>query len=91
MKRGGNVAALLSIFLTDQRFFFPPDFLPPFFPPLRDEALLVFFPRPEPLFLPPLSDLFTVAHARFSASFFETPRFSYPSSICSAFRFCFDV
>jgi hypothetical protein len=28
------------------------------------------------LFLPPLSDLLTVAHARFSASFFETPRFS---------------
>ena len=67
------------------------DFLPPFFPPFRDGALLLFFPRPEPLFLPPLSDLFTVAQARFSASFLPTPRFSYPSSMCSAFRFCFDV
>jgi hypothetical protein len=27
--------------------------LPPFFPPLRLEAVLDFLPRPEPLFLPP--------------------------------------
>jgi hypothetical protein len=61
---------------------------PPFLPPLRDELLLVFFPRPEPLFLPPPVSLFTVAQARRSASPRETPRFSYPSSICSAWRFC---
>ena len=61
---------------------------PPLLPPLRDELLLVFFPRPEPLFLPPPVSLFTVAQARRSASLRETPRFSYPSSICSAWRFC---
>jgi len=49
---------------------------PPFLPPLRELALLDFFPRPPPLFLPPLSDLFTVAQARRSASFFDVPRFS---------------
>ena len=36
-------------------------------------AELFFFPRPDPLFLPPPDSLFTVAHARDSASFFETP------------------
>ena len=57
---------------------------PPFRPPFRDELRLVFLPRPEPLFLPPPVSLFTVAHARRSASRRETPRRSYPSSICSA-------
>jgi hypothetical protein len=47
--------------------------------------------RPDPLFLPPPSSLFTVAQARRSASRRETPRFSYPSSMCSAFRFCLFV
>jgi hypothetical protein len=58
--------------ISSQCFFFPP----PFRPPLRELALLDFFPRPLPLFLPPLSDLFTVAQARRSASFFDVPRFS---------------
>ena len=61
---------------------------PPFRPPLRDELLLRFFPRPEPLFLPPPVSLFTVAQARRAASPRETPRSSYPSSMCSAWRFC---
>ena len=64
---------------------------PPFLPPFRDELRLVFLPRPEPLFLPPPVSLFTVAQARRSASPVETPRSSYPSSICRACRFCFDV
>jgi hypothetical protein len=41
-------------------------------------------------FAPPVS-LFTVAHARFSAVFFETPFLSYPFSMCSAWRFCFGL
>jgi hypothetical protein len=61
---------------------------PPFFPPFREELRLVFFPRPDPLFFPPPVSLFTVAQARRSASFRDAPRFSYPSSICSAWRFC---
>jgi hypothetical protein len=61
---------------------------PPFRPPLREEPLLRFFPRPEPLFLPPPVSLFTVAQARRAASPRETPRSSYPSSMCSAWRFC---
>jgi len=52
------------------------DALPPFFPPRRDEVLLVFLPRPDPLFFPPPVSLFTVAQARRSASPPETPRFS---------------
>jgi hypothetical protein len=47
-----------------------------FRPPLRDALLLDFFPRPDPLFLPPPSSLFTVAHARRAASRRDTPRFS---------------
>ena len=48
--------------------------------------------RPEPpCFLPPPSCLLTVAHARRSASSGGTPCFSYPSSMCSAFRFCLSV
>jgi hypothetical protein len=50
--------------------------LPPFFPPRRDEVLVVFLPRPDPLFFPPPVSLFTVAQARRSASRSETPRFS---------------
>jgi len=64
------------------------DAAPPFLPPLREALLVLFFPRPDPLFFPPPSSLFTVAQARRSASRRETPRFSYPSSMCSAFRFC---
>src|SRR5947208_4065016 len=45
-------------------------FRPPFLPALRELDLLRFLPRPPPPFLrPPLSDLFTVAHARRDASF----------------------
>jgi hypothetical protein len=50
--------------------------LPPFLPPLREELLVLFFPLPEPLFLPPPSSLFTVAQARRAASPRDTPRFS---------------
>jgi hypothetical protein len=64
---------------------------PPFLPPFREELRFDFFPRPDPLFLPPSVSLFTVAQARRSASPRETPRFSYPSSICSAWRFCLFV
>ena len=48
----------------------------PLRPPLRDALLVLFFPRPDPLFLPPPSSLFTVAQARRSASRRETPLFS---------------
>ncbi len=60
----------------------------PFRPPLREAFLFDFLPRPDPLFLPPPSSSLTVAHARRAASRRETPRFSYPSSMCSALRFC---
>jgi hypothetical protein len=51
-------------------------FRPPFLPPLRELDLFRFFPRPPPpFFRPPLSDLFTVAQARRSASLLLTPRF----------------
>jgi hypothetical protein len=53
-------------------FFDFDDFLPPF----REEDFVLFFPRPDPDFLPPPDSLFTVAHARRSASFFDVPRFS---------------
>ena len=42
-------------------------------------------------FLPPPETLFSVAQARRSASFFPTPFFSYPSSICLTWRFCLSV
>jgi hypothetical protein len=61
---------------------------PPFRPPFLEEVRVLFLPRPDPLFLPPLSSLFTVAQARRSASLRDTPRSSYPSSMCSARRFC---
>jgi len=69
----------------------PCDRAPPIFPPFRDDAWLTLCPRPEPLFFPPPVSLFTVAHARRSASFFGVPRFSYPFSMCSACRFCLSV
>jgi hypothetical protein len=50
--------------------------LPPLRPPSRDGSLFSVVPLPEPDFLPPWSVLLTVAHARFSASFELTPRFS---------------
>jgi hypothetical protein len=51
-------------------------FRPPFLPPLRELEVLRFLPRPlPPFFRPPLSDLFTVAQARRSASLLLTPRF----------------
>src|SRR5436190_7496849 len=49
---------------------------PPLRPPLRELAWLSCLPRPEPDFLPPPDSLFTVAQARLSASFLETPLFS---------------
>lgn len=49
---------------------------PPARPPFRAGAVFVFFPRPAPLFRPPPDILFSVAHARRSASFFGTPRLS---------------
>jgi hypothetical protein len=63
----------------------------PFFPPFFDGPRLGFLPRPDPLFFPPPDSSFTVAQARRAASARETPRFSYPSSICRARRFCFAV
>jgi hypothetical protein len=47
----------------------------PLRPPLLLAERLVALPRPEPLFFPPPVSLFTVAHARRSASFVEVPRF----------------
>jgi hypothetical protein len=46
---------------------------------------------PDPDFLPPPDILFSVAQARRSASFSVTPRFSYPSSMWCAWRFCLSV
>src|SRR5688572_20733668 len=60
-------------------------------PPLRDDTLVSGTPRPEPLLLPPPVSLFTVAHARRSASSSGTPRASYPRSIWRALRFCLSV
>ena len=64
---------------------------PPFRPPFLEDVRVLFLPRPDPLFLPPLSSLFTVAQARRSDSLRDTPRSSYPSSMCSALRFCLSV
>jgi hypothetical protein len=64
------------------------DARPPVRPPFLEELRSVRLPRPDPLFLPPPVSLFTVAQALRSASPGETPRFSYPSSMCSAWRFC---
>jgi len=70
-----------AVFLPDDVFLLLPDFF----------AAVRLLPLPADFFLPPLSCLLTVRQARSSASFFETPFFSYPSSMCSAFRFCLDV
>src|ERR1700757_3931620 len=61
---------------------------PPILPPRFEDTLVSATPRPEPLLLPPPVSLLTVAQARRSASFSPTPRSSYPSSMCSAWRFC---
>ena len=53
------------------------ELLPPSLPPLWAAGFPVDLPRPDPPgFLPPASSLLTVAQARRSASFPETPRFS---------------
>jgi hypothetical protein len=49
---------------------------PPFLPPFFMGEWSSFLPRPDPAFFPPPLTLFTVAQARLSASFFETPRSS---------------
>ena len=67
------------------------DARPPSRPPFFDADRFSFLPRPEPLFLPPPDSWFTVAQARAAASFRETPRSSYPSSMCRARRRCLDV
>jgi hypothetical protein len=81
--------AAVPFLLVDFRADFLPDDvflpLPDFFADVR------FLLLPPDFFLPPLSCLLTVRQARSSASFFDTPFFSYPSSMCSAFRFCLDV
>src|SRR5262245_15118398 len=66
----------------------PAEASPPLWPPFFAGAVLVFLPRPDPLFLPPPVILFTVAQARRAASSSGTPRFSYPSLMCLAWRFC---
>src|SRR5438445_11902016 len=73
--------------LTSRRHRAPP-LRPPFrigswFSPLSNP--------PPPGFSPPPCTLFTVAHARRSASSSGSPRSSYPSSMCSAWRFCLSV
>lgn len=60
------------------------DARPPARPPFLVGALFVLRPRPEPDFLPPPLIAFSVAQARRSASFRDTPRSSYPSSMCRA-------
>jgi hypothetical protein len=63
----------------------------PLRPPFRDAERFSLRPRPDPLSLPPWVSLLTVAQARRAASFEDVPRFSYPSSMCSARRFCLSV
>ena len=68
------------------------DALPPIFPPFLYGAELTRLPYPEPPgFSPPPCALFTVDQARRAAVLALMPRRSYPSSICSAWRFCFSV
>src|SRR5262249_33814479 len=64
---------------------------PPFLPPRLLETCVSALPRPLPDLLPPPDSLLTVAQARRSASPSGTPRPSYPSAMCSAFRFCLSV
>src|SRR3954449_1749428 len=82
------IADLRQFRLTGQCLF---RLLPPFRPPFLELDLLVFLPRPLPLFFPPPLDLLTVAQARALAVLLLVPRFLYPCAMCSAFRFCFDV
>ena len=65
---GKSVSATSAALARGQCLFF-------FRPPLRDDALLVFLPRPLPLFFPPPVDLFTVAQARALAVLLLVPRF----------------
>jgi hypothetical protein len=51
------------------------DAAPPRLPPFLYDLELLVLPRPDPDFFPPPSLLFTVAHARLSASRAGTPRF----------------
>src|SRR5262249_61797772 len=51
----------------------------------------VFPSPPPPVFPPPWWPFLPVAPARRSASSDGTPRDSYPSSMCSAWRFCLSV
>lgn len=69
-------ARCLAVVICGQLFFFPPEAFPPLRPPFLAGALFSALPRPMPDFFPPPLDLLTVAHARRSASPFETPRFS---------------
>ncbi|WP_437570610.1 hypothetical protein [Sorangium sp. So ce542] len=64
---------------------------PPLRPPFFAGSLFTGLPTPEPDFFPPPVILLTVAQARRSASPSDKPRFSYPSSMCSACRFCLSV
>jgi hypothetical protein len=75
------LAAFLVAFFV---VFFPADFFfAAFFVDFFFAAL-----RPEPLFLPPLSRLLTVAQAIRSAVSSLRPRSFALSSMCSAWRFC---
>src|SRR5262245_44336205 len=67
------------------------DAAPPIRPPFFAGARFGRLPTPDPPFLPPPVVAFTVAQARRSASSSGTPRSSYPSSMCSAIRFCLSV
>ncbi|HYC31900.1 MAG TPA: hypothetical protein VEB59_06385 [Gemmatimonadales bacterium] len=79
-----RVAAALRAEAEREALLRAADARPPFLPPFRDAVRVVFLPRPDPLFFPPLVSLLTVAHARRAASPRETPRSSYPSSMCRA-------
>jgi len=65
-----------SLAECQEDFFRRAAVLPPFLPPFLLDDLFSFFPRPEPLFLPPPEVLLTVAQARLLAVFLETPFFS---------------
>src|SRR5262249_4163511 len=54
----------------------PPPLFPLRFPPFLLDVWVSAFPRPPPDLFPPPDSLFTVAHARRSASFLLVPRFS---------------
>src|SRR3569833_672604 len=56
----------------------------------RETLLFSFLPWLSDFFPPP-DVLFMVAHARFSASFSDTPRCSLFSLICRACLFCFSL